>query len=64
MLDSPAVQLFVERAQAIQPDFALDETTGRTVAEICLLLDGLPLAIELAAARSNLLTPRADRWRG
>jgi non-specific serine/threonine protein kinase len=54
---SPAVRLFVERAQAIQPGFELDAETGKTVAEICLLLDGLPLAIELAAARSNLLTP-------
>jgi predicted ATPase/DNA-binding CsgD family transcriptional regulator len=57
VVDSPAVRLFVERAQAIQPSFELDPQTGRSVAEICLLLDGLPLAIELAAARSNLLSP-------
>jgi len=53
---SPAVQLFALRAQAVQPGFVLDETTTPTVAAICDLLDGLPLAIELAAARLMLFS--------
>ncbi len=54
-----AVRLFVERAHAIQPAFQLTEANARTIAEICVRLDGLPLAIELAAARSKLLPPQA-----
>ncbi len=54
-----AVRLFVERAHAIQPAFQLTQANARTIAEICVRLDGLPLAIELAAARSKLLPPQA-----
>jgi len=56
--DSAAVQLFVERARAVQPSFELNEENSRTVGAICLRLDGLPLALELAAARTKLLEPK------
>jgi predicted ATPase/DNA-binding SARP family transcriptional activator len=54
--DFEAVRLFVERAAAQQPGFALDERTGPAVARICARLDGIPLAIELAAARLRVMS--------
>lgn len=63
-----AVRLFVERARAVRADLELDEETLRAIAEVCARLDGLPLAVELAAARTRTLSPQeiaerlADRF--
>lgn len=57
--DTPSLRLFVERARAVRPDLILDDVTGPSIAAICRRLDGLPLAIELAAARARILSPQA-----
>lgn len=55
LLGNESVQIYVDRAQAVQPDFQLTPGNGETVAEICRRLEGIPLGIELAAAYSSLL---------
>lgn len=56
---SDAVALFLNRARAVNPNLLINETTASAIARICRSLDGLPLAIELAAARTNVLSPQA-----
>jgi non-specific serine/threonine protein kinase len=55
----PALELFVRRARAVKPDFVVTDQTAPVIADICRRLDGLPLALELAAARIKLFTPQA-----
>src|SRR5215217_201736 len=55
--ESPAVRLFVERVRELDSGFVLGDVNAATIAEICRRLDGLPLAIELAAARGKVLSP-------
>ncbi len=59
VLGSPSGRLFVERARTVSPAFRLDGANAGTVAEICRRVDGLPLAIELAAARTRVLDPKS-----
>jgi predicted ATPase/class 3 adenylate cyclase len=59
LTDYDAVRLFIERACAVKADFTVTNATAPAVVEICSRLDGLPLAIELAAARSKLFPPEA-----
>jgi predicted ATPase/DNA-binding XRE family transcriptional regulator len=63
---SPMLILFAERARAVRSDFVLTAENVKIVSTICMQLDGLPLAIELIAARMHLMSPQAllDRWSG
>jgi predicted ATPase len=59
LMQYAAVELFIQRAVAVNPEFRITNENAPAVAEICYRLDGLPLAIELAAARTKLLSPQA-----
>jgi len=59
LLSSAAVVLFLQRAQALQPTFQITSTNARPIASVCIRLEGLPLAIELAVARITLFPPQA-----
>lgn len=63
LLGYESIQLFYQRAKAVKPDFSINDENISAIAEICVRLDGLPLAIELAAARSNLYSPEMIRNR-
>jgi non-specific serine/threonine protein kinase len=63
LLQFESIQLFYQRATAVKPDFEFTDKNVPAIAEICVRLDGLPLAIELAAARSNLFSPEMIRKR-
>ena len=64
LADSEAVRLFLDRARQQRPEFALDSDNGDVVARLCRRLDGIPLAIELAAARIRAMRGRRDRESG
>ena len=57
LLSCPSVQLFVNRAQAVRPDFQITPGNWDCIAQICIALEGIPLAIELATARAQVMTP-------
>ncbi|MFL5589448.1 MAG: LuxR C-terminal-related transcriptional regulator [Ktedonobacteraceae bacterium] len=59
LLHYAAIALFIQRAQTVKPTFVLSEDNAAVIAQICIRLDGLPLSLELAAARSKLLSPQA-----
>ncbi len=63
LLQYESIQLFYQRAKAVKPDFTITDKNASAIAEICFRLDGLPLAIELAAACSNLYSPEMIRKR-
>jgi predicted ATPase len=63
ILPYPAAALFLERALAVRPDLVIDDVAAADIAAICVALDGLPLAIELAASRADVLSPAAIRSR-
>jgi predicted ATPase len=59
LVDAPAIRLFIDRARAVRSDFAVTDQNAAAVAAICHVLDGLPLAIELASGWINVLSPQA-----